>query len=62
MSLLAVNALRTVSRRSFSIASVVRSGGDEGAIRGAGGVWGEKEAAAENVYFRKVVSVRTFLK
>ncbi len=58
MSLLAVNALKVASRRTFSVASVMKSGGDEGSIRAAGGIWGEKEAAAENIYFRKVVSVR----
>lgn len=54
MSLLGVNTMRLVGRRSFSVASVLSSD-NAGAIRDAGGKFGEIETAAENVYFRKVV-------
>ena len=53
MSLLALNTLRMVSRRSFSVAAVMRSD-DAGAIRKAGGKFGEIEAANENAYFKKL--------
>lgn len=55
MSLLALNTMRMVSRRSFSVASV-RLSDDAGSIRGAGGKFAEKEAAIENAYFKKVES------
>ena len=32
-----------------------KGGGSGGAIRDAGGKFGEREAAAENTYFRKLV-------
>jgi hypothetical protein len=68
MSLCAINALRLVARRSFSVGACLASkgelgsgvghgGGAGGSIREAGGKFGEIEAAAENVYFRKLVSV-----
>ena len=53
MSLLALNTLRTVSRRTFSVAAV-RLSDDAGSIRSAGGKFAEKEAAIENAYFKKV--------
>jgi hypothetical protein len=67
MSLCAVNVLRLVARRSFSVGACLAStgdagsgvghgGGSGGSIRDAGGKFGEIEAAAENVYFRKLVS------
>ena len=59
MSLLALNSLRFAVRRSFSAGACVASGGKEGAIRDAGGKFGEIEAAAENVYFKKLVNLAT---
>lgn len=65
MSLCAVNALRLISRRSFSVGAALASRGDMGSgagygggtggtIREAGGKFGEIEAAVENAYFKKL--------
>jgi len=35
----------------------IKGGGSGGSIRDAGGAFGQKEAAAENTYFRKLVNI-----
>jgi hypothetical protein len=58
MSLLAFRALRiATAKKSFSTGAWLASSGKEGAIREAGGKFGEIEAATENVYMKKLVCV-----
>ncbi|RNA19422.1 ATPase mitochondrial [Brachionus plicatilis] len=65
MSLCKINSLRLVALRSFSIRGPLaghgdigsgagRGGGTGGSIREAGGKFGEREAAFENAYFKKL--------
>lgn len=41
----------------FVLSAMQSSSGSEGAIREAGGAFGKKEAAQEEQYFRKLVSL-----